>query len=98
MVIFYVRQFDKIVREKRRPIISRDNVSSVVCSNELCFIYATGTRTIHHVSKLVQGGNEVYFVSSFDHSEATIGAKLCVTSNEKGVLDRFVQVDDCSPC
>ena len=98
MVIFYVRQFDKIVHERQRPIVSRDNVSFVVCSNELCFIYTTGTKTIHHVSKLVQGGSKVYFVSSFDHSEAAIGAKLCVTINEKGVLDRFVQVHDCSPC
>ena len=67
-------------------------------SNLLCFIYVTSARDIRCVSKLVQGENEVYFVSSFHHSEAAIRAKLCVTRNEEGVLHGLLQVHDCSLC
>lgn len=92
MVLLDLWDFVEVLLEKRGPIIRQDDNASIVCSDQLCFVDSNDAWSLHHLSKLIQGKNKIYFVHSLDYPKAAIGAKLRMTGNQKGVINWIVEL------
>ena len=79
MTLLNVRELSKILPKEWRPVLYRNNDSTIICFNQLYFVSATVTRGLNQYSKFIQWRDMSHLIYFLNQAKGLIRTKLCVS-------------------